>query len=377
VPLNHKDSENSPVSAKAQPSSNFQLIDAAAPSSNLLLRSLLETVPPALPQPANANVNPGAAAESAAEPVTAHALTEAINGLTAAANVASAQPHNEPAASAASSSPSVSVFQAAMAGQHLGAAQQAPNPGSGGHPASQDSSDDESQRNRNDVSANLGSAFPSPSLHDLQRFSSAMLATVAAKPDFSQPASPVVAPSFASSPATSSMSVERSSAGVTPSPDSPATTPHAPTPLLQADGSSNRMVSSAQLLAVSGHSEMRVAMDTDKLGPVELRARMVGDQLGAAILVEKRDAHAALAVELPVLQQALNEKHLRVDQVALLHGSFNSSTPNAGTQAKQDQPSARRSPATAWSANSAVTSIAAGAEHKGIFDTYGRLSVHA
>ena len=137
------------------------------------------------------------------------------------------------------------------------------------------------------------------------------------------------------------------------------------------------MVSNAELLATSGHSEMRVAMDTDRLGSVELRARMIGDQLGAAITVEKRDVHAALAVELPVLQQALSDKHLRIEQVALVHGTTSGNTQDAGTPAKQDQPGARHAANTPWSLNSAPISSIFRAEQKGIFDSYGRLSVHA
>src|SRR5262249_29676532 len=107
---------------------------------------------------------------------------------------------------------------------------------------------------------------------------------------------------------------------------SPPASAH-PSPSLFA-GTSNsepsapRFVSPAQLMQAANHSELRIAMDTDKLGAVELRAHLSGDEVGAAIAVERRDAHAVLAVELPALQQSLNEKQLRVEQVTLLHGSF-------------------------------------------------------
>jgi flagellar hook-length control protein FliK len=128
---------------------------------------------------------------------------------------------------------------------------------------------------------------------------------------------------------------------------------------------------------------MRIAMDSDKLGPLELRARVVGDEVGAAITVEKRDAHAALAIELPALQQALSEKQLRVDQVTLLHGSLHSTSGDAGAASRQqDQRQTPSGSATPWlpSAPAPLSSgygISFGSESSAIFDSQGRLSVHA
>src|SRR5262249_45650012 len=98
-----------------------------------------------------------------------------------------------------------------------------------------------------------------------------------------------------------------------------------------------RMVNDAQLAQSATHSEMRIAMQTDRLGTVELRARVTGDEVGAAIAVEKRDAHAALAAELPALQQALSERHLRVEHLSLLQGGLHSSPGDSGAQ-QQQQP---------------------------------------
>jgi flagellar hook-length control protein FliK len=137
-------------------------------------------------------------------------------------------------------------------------------------------------------------------------------------------------------------------------------------------------VNNAQLMEAANHSEMRIAMDTDKLGPVELRAHVVGDEVGAAITVEKREAHAVLAVELPALQQALSEKQLRVEQVTLLHGSFGATTGDAGASARQDARSTPHALTTSWSSQaSAISSLVTSPEHSGIFDSQGRLSVHA
>jgi flagellar hook-length control protein FliK len=165
----------------------------------------------------------------------------------------------------------------------------------------------------------------------------------------------------------------KTASSVATAPPPPATLPSRQGP----DEVPNRTVDSARLVEAAGRSEMRIAMDSDKLGPVELRARMVGDQVGAAITVEKRDAHAALAVELPALQQALSDKQLRVEQVTLLHASLGSTAGDAGT-ARHDHGSGPHAALTPWSIGSGgISQMFAGAEPSGIFDSKGRLSVHA
>lgn len=143
-----------------------------------------------------------------------------------------------------------------------------------------------------------------------------------------------------------------------------------------------RFVNDAELSNAANQSEIRIALQTDKLGAIELRAHVSGDELGAAIIVEKRDAHAALAIELPALQQTLSEKQLRVDQVVLTQGSLHSTGGDAGAHAQQGQRGGgsqafRQTPVyasedvglrqAAWFVPEAV----------GIFDSQGRLSVQA
>jgi flagellar hook-length control protein FliK len=137
-------------------------------------------------------------------------------------------------------------------------------------------------------------------------------------------------------------------------------------------------VDSAKLVEAAGRSEMRIAMDTERLGPVELRAHMVGDQVGAAITVEKRDAHSMLAVELPALQQALSDKQIRVEQVTLLHASLGSAAGDAGASQRQDQRSSAHASTTPWPGGSGgFAQTASNIPQSGIFDSKGRLSVHA
>lgn len=141
-----------------------------------------------------------------------------------------------------------------------------------------------------------------------------------------------------------------------------------------------RMVSDAQLTNAANQSEMRIALQTDKLGGIELHARMSGDEMGAAIVVEKRDAHAVLAAELPSLQQALADKQLRVNQVALSQGSLGATAGDAGASGQSGQRAA--SQAWRWTAasNEPREAMAAAwfiAEPTQVFTAQGRLSVQA
>jgi hypothetical protein len=193
-------------------------------------------------------------------------------------------------------------------------------------------------------------------------------------------------------------STQASSAQVPPasaplqSPDAPlrpaadaasSTAPQSAPPLPASHAPDPRLVSDATLTNSSAQGEIRIAMQTDKLGAIELRAHVSGDEVGAAIMVEKHDAHAALAVELPALQQALSEKQLRVDQVALTQGSLHSTTGDAGANAQNGQRGASQTPqpqrsSSVW--NEAPATQAAAwyiPEPTGVVDSQGRLSVQA
>jgi hypothetical protein len=159
-----------------------------------------------------------------------------------------------------------------------------------------------------------------------------------------------------------------------PSASLPAPPPHL--------AGANASISDAQISQGAGRSEMRIAMQSDDLGSLELHARMSGDTLGANITVEKRDAHTILANELPALQQALSDKQLRVEQLSLLHAPLQASagdtsgqsfgTPGQGAHrhAQSDSPGGAE---TASSLPSTVFSP----EATEVYDAQGRLSVLA
>jgi hypothetical protein len=137
-----------------------------------------------------------------------------------------------------------------------------------------------------------------------------------------------------------------------------------------------------ELAAAASHDELRVTLQTEKFGNVELHAHIAGDELGAAITVERKDAHSLLVAELPALQHALSEKQLRIDNLSLLQGS---TTSNPENEKQSEQQNHRDGMSTAQKSRLALcspenisnTNLNAVALSSGIFDLRGRLSVHA
>jgi flagellar hook-length control protein FliK len=241
--------------------------------------------------------------------------------------------------------------------------------------SSQDSPLDRKDSGHTDSPAAADASSSTPAVHDATSFSQAAVVATSDKQDVSPTPDASAPPDAASAPASPP---EHSASSLAPAPQATPTSAAPTLPPQNADGTSTRVMDSAKLVEAAGRSEMRIAMDTDKLGPVELRAHMVGDEVGAAITVEKRDAHAALAVELPALQQALSDKQLRVEQVTLLHASLGSTAGDAGASTKQEQRSGAHAATTPWSGSSGgVVQSLGNAAQSGIFDAKGRLSVHA
>jgi len=247
------------------------------------------------------------------------------------------------------------------------------NAPSSSRPGSQESSSNAGAQKSSD-----SSTTPSPAVsRDTPAFSQALAATNDVKPqaglstENQAPVTPAV---------TIPLNDRPPAPAVASLPTAPANPPETTSRIL--DAVPNPTVTDAQILQNSNHSEMRIAMQTDKLGAVELHARVSGDEIGAAITVEKRDAHAALAVELPALQQALSDKQFRVDQITLLHSSLHSTTGDGGgqSQAHQGDPGTHRAQVAQSflrDSSGAFISFQAVTENRGIFDSQGRLSVQA
>jgi Flagellar hook-length control protein FliK len=154
-----------------------------------------------------------------------------------------------------------------------------------------------------------------------------------------------------------------------------------PQPANVTNWGAGHFVSDARLIQTPALSEMRISVRTDQLGSVEVRAHSVGDEIGAAIMVEKRDAHTALAIELPALQQSLTDKHINVARVVLTQGSLNSTKGDSHPSPQGERQSSGSTFVNAYLNKDAtvveVTSPTLSGLSKVIFNSHGRLSVHA
>jgi flagellar hook-length control protein FliK len=108
-----------------------------------------------------------------------------------------------------------------------------------------------------------------------------------------------------------------------------------PTESLPGSAQNAPVVSAAHIVNQSGQTEIRIEMQADSLGGVELRAHIAGDQIGASIAVEHHDAQMALATDLPALHSALVEKNLRVETLTVSQGNFSSLSGNSGQDGGQ------------------------------------------
>jgi hypothetical protein len=137
-------------------------------------------------------------------------------------------------------------------------------------------------------------------------------------------------------------------------------------------------ISNAQISGNTAQSEIHISLRGDKLGAVELHAQVTGEQVGAAIVVEKKDAHAALAVELPALQQALTDKNLRVEHIWLTQGSLDATAGDSGNASGQQPRGNAGKNFAAAQREEAPSPFAAGVTMTDrIFDDGGHLSVRA
>jgi hypothetical protein len=158
-------------------------------------------------------------------------------------------------------------------------------------------------------------------------------------------------------------------------------------PALQAwnggDNPQTRLVQSAHLGGNLRESEMSIALQADTLGTVELRARVTGDVVGAAIGVERHDAHAMISGDLLALHQALHDRQLRVGDVSVFQGTLHSgSAAGDGRPPQHRETAQQRPPASGWATerSSTLPEIAAfneGHDAGTSFDSNGRLSVRA
>jgi flagellar hook-length control protein FliK len=97
-------------------------------------------------------------------------------------------------------------------------------------------------------------------------------------------------------------------------------------------------VQSARVLERVGQSEMRVGVNTASFGNVELHATLNQDQVGASIATSHLELHAAMMAEMPSLQRAMEQHHLRLDSLDLNARAGSEDSGGAGGHQPRSQP---------------------------------------
>jgi flagellar hook-length control protein FliK len=154
------------------------------------------------------------------------------------------------------------------------------------------------------------------------------------------------------------------------------------------EGLHAQVTGSPQLLQKLGQSELNIALQAEALGAVQVRTHVSGDQVGAAITVERHDVHALLSSDLPALHQALGERQLRLENISLQQAPLSHSGGTGPGDSAARQQSQDGAPARALSSTAATTGFPASPAANGyetpaasgsapIFDSQGRLSVRA
>jgi hypothetical protein len=138
----------------------------------------------------------------------------------------------------------------------------------------------------------------------------------------------------------------------------------------------------AQMAAAAAKSDMKVAVHFGEFGAVELHAKVATDELSASITADHHEMHAQLSSDLPALQQALNDHHLRVNEILVLHNSLSSETSSKDGLNREREENAARQPSGSQKSSGGGSPLFDGApngrsEAVGIFDSKGRLSVRA
>jgi flagellar hook-length control protein FliK len=118
-----------------------------------------------------------------------------------------------------------------------------------------------------------------------------------------------------------------------------------PAETLPAASQGAAVVNAAHITVQPVQTEIRIELQAESLGGVELRAHIAGDQIGASISVEHHDAQVALTTDLPSLHNALAEKNLRLESFTVSQGTFSSLSGGLGQEAGQRGFSQTQTPA--------------------------------
>ena len=143
----------------------------------------------------------------------------------------------------------------------------------------------------------------------------------------------------------------------------------------------NDVVNASELYQRVGGADMHIAMQMDLLGAVDLHASIHQGALTATIGVQHSDVQALLSNDLPILQHALAEQSLHVEQISVLDNSAGGRMDLGGHAQQQPQQQAFPQAAQplmrdAVYGRSGTAAIAA-AQNQAARTSQGRLSILA
>lgn len=356
--------------ASSQPSAAAATPDAALANGSQALPNAAPTAaPPAAPIAPAAQVSHFAPAADPALPAAPKLimpqaeLTLANAGAASHQNISSQIPANSPAAVGADAQKTVfdsrqrivsqisSHLQTVLDGASVKVVQPPPGAGAGANAAPGNSSGN----NSSGTSSNSSNAGSQNGSQDAAAASAGTAASDAAKtaaqPDakdsaVSSAAATSAAGMAAMAAATSSHAVadtstaSASAANVTAdaAPANNARAGSLPLPLpASLPASLQDVVNASALYQRVGGADMHIAMQMDLLGSVDLHASIHQGALTATIGVQHSDVQALLSNDLPILQHALAEQNLHVEQISVLDHSAGGRMDLGGNAQQQPQ----------------------------------------
>lgn len=315
---------------------------------------LAPVVPPAAAAATDAAPAKPAVAKPPAPPVPtagADGITSTSNPQAAASAAATAAPENPPAISAAvatapaaasaTPSPAPAAAPAALSTSAVSHAAATPVAGASSQSnAANNAGDGTGSGNPGNDPGNNLSAPPSPRLAPGHTANAAAAPVAAA----SVPAPAAATPAGITPAAAPHLNSNNLTAAASANPQPAASTPANPQGM-----AAWQSTSAAQSAAPRG--ELTLAMQTDALGTVQVRASLHNNLVGATVAVDRPEVHTFLATQMPALERSLAAKQIQMGSLNLQqNGAGNSggqAMPQSGAQPQPRNYSVRSQPAPA------------------------------
>jgi len=145
------------------------------------------------------------------------------------------------------------------------------------------------------------------------------------------------------------------------------------------DGGTGKIVRSASISDSAGGAEMHVELRSGALGPLEVHAIVREGSVGAEIHVQGQEAHTLLSAGLPSLKQALGERNLHVENIAVYQDHAGGGMSGGERQGQHsDSPPSRQHQVLPWdSPPQSRTAARSSLEGEELASTAAGLSVRA